>query len=98
MHIKAQSGQVHDISISLGAGNNPAFCWHTRSMTAWDKRPCKSSTSESIEPEQSVQIDVHRAAGKGSTLTVTWYIDEPITFAWTTPPLTCRSRIEPLRT
>ena len=65
---------------------------------SFEKRPCSSSTSESIPPAQSRQRLLQRAAGKGEILTETRYIDEPITIAVTEDFAICRSTTEPLRT
>ncbi len=67
-------------------------------MTALERRPCRSSTSESIEPEQSLQIALQCAFGIGETLAVTLYSSEPMTMARISPPFTWRSTTEPLRT
>lgn len=71
LHIDAQSGQLQSSRISAGDGNSPVFCRHTRSITASESRPCSSSTSESMEPEQSVQIARQPALGSGATWTFT---------------------------
>ena len=57
LHMSAQSGQLHESSISAGDGNRPALCRQMRSITPWDNLPCSSSTSESIAPPQSLQMD-----------------------------------------
>ncbi len=46
-------------------------CLQILSMTPLENRPWRSSTSESIAPAQSVQIDFQRAFVTGVTLTVT---------------------------
>src|ERR1022692_4226926 len=44
LHMPAQSGQLHESSISSGEGNRPWFCRQIRSMTPLDNRPCSNST------------------------------------------------------
>src|SRR3954471_23118099 len=61
-----QSGQLQDSLISPGEGNKPSPVRQTRSMTPFDKRPCRSSTNESTVPAQSRQIAFQRAAGTGA--------------------------------
>ena len=60
LHISAQSGQLHESLISLGEGNRPVFCRQIRSITPLEKRPCRSSTKESMAPAQSLQMDFQR--------------------------------------
>src|SRR5262245_56288251 len=98
LHIDAQSGQLHLNAISLGDGNSPVFSSQRRDMTPVEKRPCKSSTSESMAPEQSLQMAVHRGRATGATVTVTSYISDPLTSADTEPGFICRSTTDPLRT
>ena len=94
----AQSGQVQVKWSSAGVGNSPVFCWHMRSMTPFEKRPCKSSTSESMAPAQSAQMEFHRALGTADTFITTSYISEPLTCALISLGMICRSTTEPLRT
>src|ERR1022692_4138381 len=63
LHMPAQSGQLHESSISSGEGNRPWFCRQIRSMTPLDNRPCSNSTSESIAPAQSLPLDFHSPLG-----------------------------------
>jgi hypothetical protein len=72
LHIEFQSGQLHENRISAGAGNKPVFHRQMLSMTPLEKRPCRSSTSESIAPAKSVQIEVHLAFGTVDTFTATF--------------------------
>src|SRR5215213_158976 len=65
LHISAQSGQLQDNLISPGDGNKPSPSRQTRSMTPFDKRPCRSSTNESMVPAQSRQIAFQRTAVTG---------------------------------
>src|SRR3970282_2990429 len=95
LHIDAQSGQLQVKMMSFGDGNNPVFSSQRRVMTPFEKRPCRSSTRESIAPEQSLQMALHRARGTGPTVTFTSYIVEPLTSAVTLPGPRCRSTTEP---
>jgi len=52
----AQSGQEQDILISAGAGNRPSPSRQTRSITFFESLPDSNSTSEPIEPAQSLTI------------------------------------------
>src|SRR5437764_2902935 len=98
LHIDAQSGQLHVNWMSFGDGNSPVFSSHRRVITPFEKRPCSSSTRESMAPEQSLQMARHRAGPTGPTVTFTSYIVEPLTSAVTRPGPTCRSTTDPLRT
>src|SRR5260221_14229653 len=98
LHIDAQSGQLHVKRISFGEGNSPVFSSQGRVMTPFEKRPCRSSTRESMAPEQSLQMALQRARDTGPTVTFTSYIVEPLTSAVTLPGPTCRSTTDPLRT
>src|SRR5215217_7257239 len=98
LHMYAQSGQLHVKWMSFGVGNNPVFCSQRRVITPLEKRPCKSSTSESMAPEQSLQTALQQARDTGPTVTLTSYIVEPLTSALTLPGATCRSTTEPFRT
>src|SRR6266850_645132 len=97
LHIDAQSGQLHVKRMSFGDGNSP-FSAERRAMTPFEKRPCRSSTRESMAPEQSLQMALQLARGTGPTVTFTSYIVEPLTSAVTRPGPTCRSTTDPLRT
>ena len=48
-------------------------------MTPLENRPCSNSTSESIAPAQSVQMDFHVAFATGATFSATLYNSEPLT-------------------
>src|SRR5206468_11501975 len=48
LHIDAQSGQLQVKRMSFGDGNTPVFSSQRRVMTPLEKRPCRSSTSESM--------------------------------------------------
>src|SRR3990167_5172811 len=98
LHIDAQSGQLHVKRMSFGDGNSPVFSAQRRVMTPLEKRPCRSSTSESIAPEQSSQIAVQPPRVTAPTVTLTSYIVDPLTSAVTLPGPTCRSATDPLRT
>src|ERR1039457_6575931 len=67
LHMPAESGQLHERWISAGEGNRPWLCRQIRSMTPLDNRPCSNSTSESIAPAQSSQMDFHCAFLTGAT-------------------------------
>ena len=67
-------------------------------MTPVEKRPRNNSTNESMAPEQSLQMAVHRPRGTGATVTFTSYIVDPLTSAVTRPGATCKSTTDPLRT
>src|SRR5258708_24460205 len=95
LHIDAQSGQLQVKRMSLGEGNSPVFSSQRRVMTPFEKRPCRSSTRESMAPEQSLQMALQRARDTGPTVTFTSYIVEPLTSAVTLPGATCRSPTEP---
>src|SRR5207245_11234990 len=82
----------------FGDRNRPVFSSHSRVMTPFEKRPCRSSTRESMAPEQSLQMALQRARDTGPTVTLTSYIVEPLTSAVTLPAPTCRSSTDPLRT
>jgi hypothetical protein len=69
--MSAQSGQLQSSRISDGDGNNPWFCRQILSMTPLEKRPCKSSTRESIAPAQSPQMDFQRCLETGAIFNVT---------------------------
>src|ERR1700704_5256894 len=97
LHIDAQSGQLHVKMISFDEGNNPAFSSQRRVMTPFEKRPCRSSTRESMAPEQSRQMALQRVRDTGPTVTFTLYIVEPLTSAVTLPGPTCKSTTDPLR-
>src|SRR6187401_2862226 len=97
LHIDAQSGQLHVKRMSFGDGNRPVFSSHSRVMTPFETRPCRSSTSESMAPEQSLQMALQQARGTGPTVTCTLYIAEPLTSAVTRPGPICRSTTDPLR-
>ena len=84
--------------MSFGDGNNPVFCSQRRVITPLEKRPWRSSTSESMAPEQSLQMALQRDRGTDPTVTFTSYIVEPLTSAVTRPGPTCRSTTDPLRT
>src|SRR5216110_77264 len=98
LHIDAQSGQLQVNWMSFGDGNSPVFSSQRRVITPFEKRPCRSSTRESMAPEQSLQIALQRAGASGPTVTLTSYIVEPLTSAVTRPGPTCRSTTDPLRT
>ena len=49
-------------------GNKPFSGIHTRSITALEKRPCNSSTSESMLPAQSAHSAFHIFGDTGSTV------------------------------
>src|SRR4051794_7667497 len=97
LHIDAESGQLQVKRTSPGDGNRPVFPSQRRVMTPFDKRPCRSSTTESMAPEQSLQMALQQARGTGPTVTCTSYIAEPLTSAVTRPGPTCRSTTDPLR-
>jgi hypothetical protein len=69
--MEAQSGQLQLNLISFGAGKRPVFGLQIRSITELESRPCRSSTSESIEPAQSVLMDRHCFPGTATTVTLT---------------------------
>src|ERR1700731_1561283 len=96
LHIDAQSGQLHVKRMSFGDGNSPVFSSQRRAMTPFEKRPCRSSTRESMAPEQSLPIALPRAGVTGATVTVPSYIVDPLTSAVTPPGATCRSTTDPL--
>src|ERR1700730_7601667 len=98
LHIDAQSGQLQVKRISFGDGNSPVFSSQRRVMTPFEKRPCRSSTSESMAPAQSSQMALQRVRGTGATVTFTSYIVDPLTSAATLPGATCKSTTDPLRT
>src|SRR6266496_4803529 len=98
LHIDAQSGQLQVKTMSFGDGNSPAFSSQRRVITPLEKRPCRSSTSESMAPEQSLQMALQRAGATGPTVTFTSYNIEPLTSAVTRPGPTSRSTTDPLRT
>src|ERR1019366_8567230 len=81
LHIDAQSGQLQVKRMSFGDGNSPVFSSQRRVMTPFEKRPCRSSTRESMAPEQSLQMALQRAGGTAPTVTFTSYIVEPLTSA-----------------
>ena len=86
------------MSISAGDGKSPVFSWQMRVITPCEKRPCSSSTTESIAPAQSLQTALHRAFGTAATFTSIRYSSEPLTIAVTAPGAICRSTTDPLRT
>src|SRR4029453_9078486 len=98
LHIDAQSGQLQVKMMSFGDGKSPVFCSQRRAITPLEKRPCRSSTSESMAPEQSLQMALQQDRGTGPTVTFTSYIVEPLTSAVTRPGPTCRSTTHPFRT
>src|SRR3954454_24203332 len=98
LHMSAQSGQLQDSLISSGDGNRPSPVRQTRSMTPFDKRPCRSSTNESMVPALSRQIAFQRAAGTGAMAILTLYSEDPATMAAISPFLICRSTTKPERT
>jgi hypothetical protein len=67
-------------------------------MTPLDNRPCSNSTSESMAPPQSLQMDFHCALATGATFSETLYNSDPLTQAWIAPGVICRSTTDPLRT
>ena len=71
LHIDAQSGQLHVNRISLGDGNSPSSAGRDAPSRRFEKRPCSSSTSESIAPAQSPQMALHWPRGTGPTVTLT---------------------------
>src|SRR5829696_7685866 len=71
LHIDAQSGQLQVKMMSFGDGNSPVFCSQRRAITPLEKRPCRSSTSESMAPVQSVQMARQSDRGTGPTVTFT---------------------------
>src|ERR1019366_6558460 len=91
LHMSAQSGQLHESWISAGEGNRPCFCRQIRSMTPLDNRPCSNSTSESMAPPQSLQMDFHCALATGATFSETLYKADPLTSAWILPGAICKS-------
>src|SRR2546427_11187199 len=98
LHIDAQSGQLHVKRMSFGDGNSPVFPSQGGVITPFEKRPCRSSTSESMAPEQSLQMALQRDRGTSPTVAFTSYILEPLTSAVTRPGPTWRSTTDPLRT
>src|SRR5688572_29059967 len=98
LHIDAQSGQLQVKTMSFGDGNSPVFSSQRRVITPFEKCPCRSSTMDSMAPEQSLQMALQRARGTGPTVTSTSYIVEPLTSAVTRPGSTCKSTTDPLRT
>jgi len=50
-------------------------------MTPLDNRPCSNSTSESMAPPQSLQMDFHCALATGATFSETLYKADPLTSA-----------------
>jgi hypothetical protein len=69
--MEARSGQLHRKAISRGDGNSPVRSWHSRAMTAWENRPCSSSTRESMAPVQSRQMARQRPLATGEIFTDT---------------------------
>lgn len=66
LQIAEQSKQLHESSMSRGDGNNPVFCWQIRSITPFEKCPCRSATKESMAEirVQSVTLFIsHRHHG-----------------------------------
>ncbi len=59
----AQSGQLQEMSISLGSGNNPSFGRVSRSITPSESFPCNRSNRELIDVEQSRMIYFQWAVG-----------------------------------
>ena len=71
LHSEAQSGQLH--AKAIGDGHSAAFSSPTRVMTRSEKRPCGRSTTESMAPEQSLQMALCKR-GTGPTVTFPSYI------------------------
>ena len=65
-------------------------------MTESERRPLSSSTSESMAPEQSVQIDFQRGRGIAAMSISMSYTREPLTSAVAAQFAICKSSTEPL--
>src|SRR5262249_36486923 len=64
LHIEAQSEQLHENSISAGAGEQPDLLLaNARRDRLGEARPCRRSTSLSMAPPQSRQIELQGGRG-----------------------------------